>query len=336
MTRRTAVSCSHVTRRIGWLVLTAAIGLAGCSSSGTNPSEPADGGAGSGGTGGTGGALGTCTSGDTCVAAVPKGWNGPAALYIDQLGAPPEPCPTRYGKADSTVYSELDPGALGCNCSCGSPQGACKATVEFRAGDCSDTSVPASVTVSTSGCVDPVISSTPGSATVTDATVDGTCDGQLDSESRDTPTWTNKARLCDLAAPVACGSGVCAPKPADPFLGYICIYKDGVDSCPTDYGLKQQAFFRSISDDRLCDCACGSITNATCDGGVEFYTGGVCEGLAGGTVAFGDCGLDGAPINLSSTTQLDITATPSGGSCAVQSGVSGSATGAEPVTVCCR
>jgi hypothetical protein len=154
-------------------------------------------------------------------------------------------------------------------------------------------------------------------------------------------TWTANAEGCGFTGTVTtCGSNeLCVPSPSTPF--HLCIYQPASSlqtNCPAPYDstILPVVIDTSITDTRTCtDCACGDPAS-TCTGGSLLLSPNA--GTCGGGIQSQNpttCMIDGIPSALPLYTKL-LNAPTAAGTCTPQGGLpTGSATGSNPVAVCC-
>jgi hypothetical protein len=116
----------------------------------------------------------------------------------------------------------------------------------------------------------------------------------------------------------------------------LCIYASGTPNCPTSYPTASTLVFSGIMDNRTCSpCQCAASGTTTCAPTLDVFLDGGCQDASLITIL--DAGTCRTWSSTASTAQLDMGA-PGGGSCSVQPGggaSGGSASGMDPITVCC-
>jgi hypothetical protein len=136
-----------------------------------------------------------------------------------------------------------------------------------------------------------------------------------------------------------CSTGVCVPGAPAGYATSVCIFQAGDVACPTTDYVKKTTVYSSIQDNRSCTpCSCGPSVGGTCSAEIWLYTPGFPCG-AGPQFVFpadGSCQFIGGAQTVIEF-MLQQNGPPMGGSCPPAGGQAvGSATGAQPFTVCCH
>jgi hypothetical protein len=164
----------------------------------------------------------------------------------------------------------------------------------------------------------------------------GSCAPSTEVPTIPKPSWMTTGIGCQPQGPiVSCGQNeVCARGPTATFN--LCVYQSGDVACPPGPYANKQVFFQHVDDTRSCsNCACGS-PQVDCSGGtVSLSPNSNCSaGIQSSVPA--SCGVDGILASDPVYVQLVTPPTPMG-SCPASGGQpTGTATPAQPVTVCCQ
>jgi hypothetical protein len=285
-----------------------------------------------------------CTGlGFACVPGAPSGWTGPVALYE----GPAQNLPACGGAYPMTFYQGssgiVAPDAQ-CNpCFCGPGSGTCHLTAVSAFADPACTVPVANQSYSVlngNNCgiahADQALSFMAAAPTVDGATCApaGGGVGPLG-----TPSWTTTTLAC--GGPVgSCGqsgTSVCAPPPAAPYGGSVCMIRSGDVSCPLGYPQKHTVGDdTSFTDTRGCSaCGCGTPATSDCTLTYRLYHLNGCGNLVIALPADGAC-------HPAQAMNLDVNAysaktTVSVGPCPPTGGApTGAVTPGKPTTVCCR
>lgn len=275
-----------------------------------------------------------------CVDAAPTGWTGPVAVIRDANGRPAPACAAPFDAGEPALaYAELDAPPAECSCTCSPVDGHCS-SVELRLDDDATCTSRVAFGDIVFGPACQATSDFPISwmAATPPPIDDGAC---VAEDSSEVPPASFGARhtLCPATLvddPAACEPGlVCAPVPADPFEGELCIWSSGDLPCPTELGWgARELVHEDIEDSRGCTgCACDEI-GGTCTGQVQLWSGPSCNGTMLATIDFGGaCEQVDAVAGSASVVSL-----VQEGSCAAPSGgqPAGQAVLADPITLCCR
>ena len=288
-----------------------------------------------------------CTSGYSCYAPIPNGWQGPIELWTG--GTNPPSCTADYATDVLDANGMLNAPPAQCSCACGSVAGAdCSTSVDWTA-------------YSDGQCQTPCASGAmpPGQGSFCEAINCGNGGGNgsmnivsgppLLNIAACTPnpsttlpnySWQEVARGCNYTGPPdtgGCNGGnLCMAKPASPYGTGACIYATGDVGCPVGPYSNKQTFYNKVSDTRGCSqCTCGTPIGVTCSlaGSLSTYAffGNPCTGQLTTIPPDGSCVL-----TTGSGVMGLVTATPTGGACpAANVAPTGNVTPAGPTTVCC-
>lgn len=281
---------------------------------------------------------GECPPDRVCVPPAPSGWSGPGVLAQQAERDEPVACPPGFDDGPAVVaHDGLVAGPAECSCSCEPLDADCSGAVEFGVSG-------------TAGCNPSQDRSAPHNGTCLDADtwdddyyfadtpiVDvGAC---LAKPSSMTPPamFSTRASLCAASSSdaAACeGDHLCTSLAPAPFGDASCVWTDGVVDCPlgSEYSARS-VLHRDIDDSRGCTaCSCGEI-DGTCDATIELRSGDACSGSVLGEIVSGaGCGQVEGTVNSYRLVELVVN-----GVCAPATGgqPAGSATPADPLTVCC-
>jgi hypothetical protein len=316
-----------------------------------------------------------CQSGHTCVPIAPATWAGPLVFYKGSGAAPECLATGEYKTVAHNGNSGLNLGTASCpSCACDSPNGTvCSVDLVFFTSatcgsgscwgygpqvGCGDPGSPTPAITKTAGACSflPTLLSNDGSgargAAFTNVQVTG---GACNSSSSGTknipaPSWDETVRVCGGAPNTGkgCGASVCLPRPQSPFQSKICIAKDGDNPCPSGPFSDKLVFHKSFTDNRDCStCGCGLVSGGTCNATIELFTDDFCASNKDTLNVQNQCvgiTIDPDPepnppppsVGPADTRSAIVTGTPSGGSCTISGGqITGAATPAQPVTLCC-
>lgn len=263
---------------------------------------------------------GTCAK---CAAAAPADWLGPT-VYAEN----PPICPpgAQVGKA---LHDQLDVPATGCECSCEAAKPPC--TVKFYGGDGAGTcSAGGGVLVNAplNTCV------SMGSAMAFQVQVNATPPSCAEKVGPiPPPKWKVDGTICERPLETCGDRGVCMPPGAT-----VCVYRSGAFECPAGTAYTQKKIrYASFSSSRACmPCGCGPPTGASCKWNAVYSrdqndclgttltvtetTSPNCQSRSGTT----------ASGKLASVSAVAATCLP-----LAPGAVVGSASAAEPTTLCC-
>jgi hypothetical protein len=141
-----------------------------------------------------------------------------------------------------------------------------------------------------------------------------------------------------------CGAGQCLPRPTAPFNTRLCIFREGINACPSSYpnempSTQNPQYYAAFADNRTCSqCNCGA---PTCGGTVTWYTDPTCGNTANPVSVDITGGCTTLPADPTpSGSKLDsrsVRWTNGGAVCGnATSTLSGTVTPDVPVTVCCQ
>lgn len=283
-------------------------------------------------------------------AGTPLGWTGPIALWSGTAGTAPS-CAGSYPSDLLDAHDNLTVPPSTCpNCTC-TPQGASCPSLSFyydTTTDCSSSSAW-TVTVTSTGTCQPTPTLVGGSTArssqlIPPATkyVSGSCVGSQPTPTFSTPSWNTDVLGCGSAATSGggCGAGQCLPKPSSPFKTTLCVFRAGINSCPSSYPVPMPSaakpqYYATYTDGRSCTaCSCGA---PTCGGTVTTYTDTACS--QNGTVVdiTTACTTIAADDSRSGGDSRSLRWTNGGAVCgSASSSLQGSVTPDTPVTVCCQ
>ena len=277
-----------------------------------------------------------------CVPSVPPGWSGPVTFL--EVATPPPALPDCTAPYSALAY-DGNAGANGasaqCGCTCGAVTGAqCAAPTVDLYGDsacathCAGAQVPASacVPISTGSCGAGVYAKS-----LPPIPTGGSCSPQP-SSSILAWHWDTAIRTCALpttALQGGCAStSVCAPIPAAPFSGHLCVSAKGDLLCPVGslYNVRHVTY-STATDTRACtSCTCASPTGGTCSGTFSTHNTSSCSLFTSTFPLSMACNsVQIATSGLKASTALDTAS-----SCAPIGGQTvGGVTPGSPTTTCC-
>ncbi|MEB2310624.1 MAG: hypothetical protein OZ921_13945 [Sorangiineae bacterium] len=325
---------------------TASGGSAGAS--GMSGSGGQAGGAGDASTGGSAGDTGAaCGDERTCVPSVPSGWSGYYRLHGQDNVDEPEAGPKcADGSTPERFFtSPTDAACSPCTCgtlenaSCGLPTVACStADTSCTAANLSDwTSIWADGKChkkdnpSKLSCIP-----TPGVVTAA-----GSCPPSTSTFSN--PMFRGLTDVCDEPVTTGtCPNGQsCIRGGEAPYVGYVCVRKDGDNPCPNDFTSVRVMTYTGGDDERSCAaCACAPVTSCT-GGGIRFWDGNACDTPAIG----GDDPISGSAGTCTNASKLldtgswsaELIASSAGGRCTPSGGApAGQVSVQGAVTYCCH
>ncbi len=298
-----------------------------------------------------------CANAGYVCQSIPSGWQGPVALYTGDAAKNPPPCDVTGSYQTAVLSRFLDPSVPAqCQCSCGAASGvtcgapranlysvaSCGAGTSvgldfaagnFNPGDCVHFTQPADAGTFTS-----VSANVPSPVQATG----GSCAASKVQVTKPSP-WKDKAVACALPssgwkAGGCNASQVCVPPPPSGFAN-TCIYKTGDVACPSTglFSTKKVVYDNSpASDTRDCTaCTCGA-PSGNCSGTVDLWSTATCSGNPDTSVDLaGNCKPFASTNTLYSRYTID-SAQPNV-KCASGGGQpTGSVTGANPTTFCCK
>ena len=277
--------------------------------------------------------VGGCnTTTHQCVTPPGGGWSEPMAIVNGTNG-----CGGAFPTVLGSLLAGLEVPESRCECSCGSAHADCAKPVHIDGFD-----QPNCVSGIGTHTVDPqdcYYTRTPshllrvGAPTVT-------CGAGTVTAYMGLASWLVDRVACGAVdgAPCASAAEVCVPRPQSPFFEPICVMRDGDEGCPAGFS-NRTLYHRSISDTRDCPNSC------TCEGG-----GGSCQVMiqlwAGSQTCLGAADVSTLVTQSSAhcfneadygSVRADIPTVRTAASCSpVEPAVTGGATEADPVTVCCN
>lgn len=267
-----------------------------------------------------------------CVTPPGGGWSEPMALVNGSPG-----CGGGFPTFLGPLRAELEVPESHCACSCGSANTDCAEPVHIDGFDQPNcVSGIGTHTVEPQACY---YTRTPSHLLRVGAPK-ATCGEGSVTEYIGPASWVVDRVACAPvdAEPCASASDVCVPRPQSPFLEPICVMREGDTACPVGFP-NRTLYYRSISDTRDCPNSC------SCEGG-----GGSCQVMihlwAGsqtclGASDYGTLVTPTAPVCFHEadygSVRADIPTVRTPASCSpVAPAVTGVATAADPITVCCQ
>jgi hypothetical protein len=293
-----------------------------------------------------------CVPGYTCAPEVPLGWQGPVKFWEGSSLASAPSCDDGY---PSLLFAgmdglSVDPASCAA-CACGAPQGIVCASARLRFFTSSDCTSGGGSTrgITANECHPFVFSGADPSGLQWESSPaeGGACLPRTQGSSMFPPArWAEFARACgDAFEGGGCDEEqACVPRPSAPFRSGLCVFHDGDVSCPLGPYQNREVYFRRVADARSCtQCTCGTPSGATCTGALTAGTDRNCNADSVTISSAGMCAAlppDPTPPPevgfLSSRSFIYESTGPVGGACTPSGGVStGTATPADPVTVCC-
>jgi hypothetical protein len=259
-------------------------------------------------------------------------------LYVGS--AAPPACAGDFAQESLRAQQGLTAPPAECStCSCA--PGACAGWLSFTVGTANDCSAPACTFPVNEACVQLSLTAPclQGQATGFVGTAlpagQDACTPSTQTPNLPAPQWSAQVLGCAAGALSRedCAEGeLCAPPaPAAPFGAQLCIHRAGDHACPAGGYDQKQLFHTAVTDTRACSgCSCA----AGCSYSWRLYD------AADTSCATPQLTLRNAEQCASvtpSASTIRVGATIEGdGSCAASGGqAQGSATAAEPVSVCC-
>ena len=289
-----------------------------------------------------------CSPGFTCVPAVPRGWQGPTALFQatgDRL--PTCPVGSSVQIAAAAGISAAPPDCA--SCLCGPAEGTvCQVSrLRFHAGpSCSGQS--STLTIASGVCQGFLLGTVNAASVSWDAAnpAGGACVPGTDGSSTIPPVELDAQALACGSSELGsgCSGGVCAPRPPPRFRAGACIFRSGQQVCPAGSYSERFLYYDDVIDTRDCvDCACSSPSGARCTGSLTLATNLSCTADLITLNAPGVCSRlppDTSPPEppyLQSRSVFYDDGPPVGGSCSSSGGgPTGSAFLEDPITFCCE
>jgi hypothetical protein len=284
----------------------------------------------------------------TC-ATTPLGWTGPVALWSGASGSAPS-CPATYPSDVLDAHDNLIVPPYTCpSCTC-SPQNAACPSMTFWLDTTTDCTSLQAFTIpvsATAGCTSHLLGVKPnehvGSSQLKPGTyASGSCVGSQPNPLFPNPSWGTDVLACGggVTTGGGCGAGQCLPKPAAPFNTKLCIFRQGINACPSSYPTEMPSaqnpqYYAAFTDSRTCSsCACGA---PTCGGTVSWYAGPSCGGTATSVDITGGCTTLPVVASSGGAESRSVRWTNGGAICgAATSSLTGAVTPDTPVTVCCQ
>jgi hypothetical protein len=291
-------------------------------------------------------------------ATTPLGWTGPVALWSGTSGNAPA-CPTAYPSDLLDAHDNLVVPPYTCpSCTC-TPQNASCSDLTFwfdTTTGCSSSSAWLAI-ARVGGSCSPLFlgHGKPDGGTARSSQlkpgnyVTGTCVANQTTPQFTNPSWGTDVLACGggTTSGGGCGAGQCVPKPVAPFNTKLCIFRPGINACPSSYPNEMPStanpqYYAAFVDGRTCSqCTCGA---PSCGGTITTYTDGTCGG-ANATVVDMTGGCTTLPADPTMATlpggELEDTrsirwtnAAPVCGN--VTSSLQGGVTPDTPVSVCCQ
>jgi hypothetical protein len=273
-----------------------------------------------------------------CYEAPGNPWWGPVALYVG--GGVVTTCTPGWPDATPGGVGTVDaPDATCSACSCGNVTGASCGVpgVSFWASNGCGSSL-GTVTPPAADVCQPVSVGVDASSMGADVPVQpGTCPASGGAATIPEASYEQEALLCEGAeegAGCADPTSVCVRPPVYPFHQSICIVRNANHTCPSGPYTERTVVYQTLLDTRDCTvCSCSVPTGVSCTGTTTLFSDGSCSSSTA-TVPH-----DGSSCVSHPTTgsmRFTIDSGPSGGSCTTGGGApTGSATGTDPLTVCC-
>ncbi len=311
-----------------------------------------------------------CTAGYTC-GTTPAGWNGPIALWSGAAGTDPS-CGAAGGFPGNAFVANSGlvvppPGNACPACGCTTaPSSYCDdLTFIFDTSKtCTNQSPwnpqPFAPNTSTTECQTfGLCEATPSAESALlekapGAYVHGSCTATQGTPAFPSTSWTTDVVGCSTSVTTGGGcssGGLCVPKPAAPFGAPLCIWRSGIQTCPSDYPTEEpgpaEQYYQGVTEGRSCTaCSC----SVGCGGTITTYTDNACT--AGATT------LDFSKVNACTEVPADPTQIFSSAGCggvkteqdtrsykylnagpvctATASNPQGQPSPTGPVTVCCQ
>jgi hypothetical protein len=278
-------------------------------------------------TGGTGAADADDGDDDTpgessckCTPLPPEGWDGP---FTTRGSFSPVPeCPSEYPDLELVLHQDLEVEASECTCACGTIEGECPggtleqhvdATCSRVAGDSPSTPIEAGT------CLGPDPGQSGFVGVVLADAVEATCPATVESAHHPDGHWGRHVAVCGGAKVESCGPGsLCVPA-----YESACIIAEGRhQSCPNNAYYVRFLAYRTMKDDRDCECACEP--DAACSGVLHIHDDADCDGAA----ISGNCLEVAGGTGVSLQTSIE-------GSCSPEAAVVGELVPDDVMTICC-
>jgi hypothetical protein len=265
---------------------------------------------------------------------VPMAWTGLGILFEGPEAQVPD-CPGDFATPIDLGGSGPQGAPAICSaCSCSVPDTACTATLSAYRNSRCDMRPNVATPERGSGCTILSGGFAPRSYLASAPSLDAAACAPVGGEATVPPlSWTTRARVCAMtSAGDGCAhGGRCAPSRADvPFLGGICVWRDGEHACPAGYD-DRHVFAQTPVDTRGCTpCSCGQLS-ATCTMTTTLFSDFSCTDAVG-IVVNNDVCLPDAPMASAFSASTTIL-----GGCPASGGApTGDVNeGASKTTVCC-
>jgi len=289
----------------------------------------------------------------TCVEVPPVGWTGPVAIYLGSPAGAPS-CGGDYPHEMLTANADLVAAPAQCTaCTCQPPAnptcGDATVTAKWTATNCNGTPTSTKTIPATPNVCVPYLPDSASVQLITNVAVSGTANPCMPvaatPQATVAPTeWNAKAVACGAPAVARddCSTGkVYATTPPLPLSSNLCIYKAGDTGCPAgSYAKKTVVYTGAVSDTRGCgSCSCGTPA-VDCAGTLTVYTNNVTStctdpAVAATAVPTSICKEAGS-ANQTYALKYVPTNAPPPAACPPQGGEpTGTATAADPTTLCC-
>jgi hypothetical protein len=279
-----------------------------------------------------------CPPSHACVA-LPPGWTGPVLLRESTDPEARPECPDEYPELAAVGGAELTASTPECDCSCGAPNGttcALATTLHYWGTDptCSNGTPLQSYNLFTTVCND-LNAVLPANSyfQVEPVEVDGGSCAPQQTAVVEPPIYAELASTCGSAEVLeGCeGGDVCAPRASGESL---CVWQDGDSECPAGFEGDRTLVHRSIDDSRACtECTCDDPVGL-CDTATITMFSNVCNPPISSILdTTGECDL-GSAGSVTRSAIFDV-GQPNAFCVASPAVATGTATPAEPVTICC-
>lgn len=279
-----------------------------------------------------------CPTSHACVA-VPPGWTGPVLLRESEDPEAPIECPDGYPELEAVGGAGLSASVAECGCSCGEANGttcALATTLHYWGTDptCSNGTPLESYNLFTTVCND-LNATLPANSyfQVEPVEVDGGSCAPQQTAVVPPAVYAELASTCGGAELLeGCDGGdVCAPKAVGEAL---CVWQDGDSDCPDGFDGDRTLVYRSIDDSRACtECTCDDPVGL-CDTATITMFSNVCNPPISALLdTTGECDL-GSTGSVTRSAIFDV-GQPNAFCVASPAVATGSASPADPVTVCC-
>ncbi|MEX1364689.1 MAG: hypothetical protein AB1Z98_16295 [Nannocystaceae bacterium] len=292
---------------------------------------------------GSSGGIPSCTElGNTCLPAAPADFDGPVVVLTGLADGPPASCAEPFGRQSTEAFSGLDAPDAECPCDCGLLVGVeCGGAQVRRHGVSGCLGAPTNTANLIPGCND-----FPGTWSVASGSffyqaptvIAGSCTPQSTVDVQPA-TYLDRHLVCGgTFEQGACAGGeLCVPPPGGELAPQWCVWQDGEHECPADsVYVEQTVLYRGVTDGRGCEACTCELPQGACTGAVAtLAVAGDCMGAAAGTLSPDACvnaigaGPAADAVSMSAGSPPSSECTPSAPE------PTGTATPAEPVTLCC-